>query len=62
MSITGRSSIRRLKDYPVVVDLDELGPVGRRATGGRDGLRFERFTEGVSGASGTSANALPGVR
>ena len=49
MSITGRSSIRRLKDCPVVVDLDEFGPVGRRATGGRDGLRFERFTEVCQG-------------
>jgi hypothetical protein len=27
------------------VDLDELGPVGERATGGRNGRRFERFAE-----------------
>ena len=45
MSITGSSSIRRLKDYPVVVALHELSPVGRRATGGRDGRRFERFAQ-----------------
>ena len=45
MSITGSSSIRRLKDCPVVVDLHELSPVGRWATGGRDGRRLERFAE-----------------
>ena len=36
---------RSFLSCPVVVDLDELGPVGRRATGGRDGWRFERFAE-----------------
>jgi hypothetical protein len=36
MSITGSSSIRRLKDCLVVVDLHELGPVGGRSTGRRD--------------------------
>jgi hypothetical protein len=36
MSITGSSSIRRLKECPVVIGLHELSPVGRRATGGRD--------------------------
>jgi hypothetical protein len=36
MSMSGSLSIRRLKDCPVVVDLHELSPVGRRATGGRD--------------------------
>ena len=41
--------IRRLKDCPVVVDLHELGPVGRRATGGRDGRRFERFAKVCQG-------------
>ena len=45
MSITGSSSIRRLKDCPVVMDLHELAPVDRRATGGRDGRRLERLTE-----------------
>ena len=45
MSIAGSSSIRRLKDVAVVVDLHELSPVGRWATGGRDGRRLERFAE-----------------
>ena len=45
MSITGSSSIRRLKDCPVVVGLDNLAPVGRRATGGREGRWFEWFAE-----------------
>ena len=36
---------RCLKDCPVVVDLHELSPVGRWATGGRDGRWFERFAE-----------------
>jgi hypothetical protein len=36
---------RRLKDCPVVVGVDNLAPVNRRATGGRDGRRFERFAE-----------------
>ena len=45
MSITGSSSIRRLKDCPVVMDLHELSPVDRRATGGRDGRWFERFAK-----------------
>jgi hypothetical protein len=40
---------RRLKDCPVVVDLHELSPVGRRATGGRDGRRLERFAEMCQG-------------
>jgi hypothetical protein len=30
---------------PVVVDLHELSPVGRRAMGGRDGRRLERVAE-----------------
>ena len=45
MSITGSSSIRRLKDCPVVMDLHELSPVNRRATGGREGRWLERFAE-----------------
>ena len=45
MSITGSLSIRRLKDCPVVMDLHELSPVDRRATGGRDGRWFERFAK-----------------
>ena len=34
-----------LKDCPVVVGLHELSPVGRRATGCRDGRRLEWFAE-----------------
>ena len=45
MSITGRSSIRRLKDVAVVMDLHELAPVGGRATSGRDGRRLEWLAE-----------------
>ena len=45
MSITGSSSIRRLKDGAVVMDLHELAPVGGRAPGGRDGRRLKRFAE-----------------
>ncbi len=43
MSIAGSSSIRRLKDVAVVMDLHELAPVGGRATSGRDGRRLEWF-------------------
>ena len=35
----------RLKDVAVVVDLDELSPVGGRHAGRRDWRRFERFAE-----------------
>ena len=45
MSITGSSSIRRLKDCPVVVDLHELSPVGGWPAGGRHGRRLERFAQ-----------------
>ena len=34
-----------LKDCPVVVNLHELSPVGRRATGGRDWRRLGRFAQ-----------------
>jgi len=36
---------RRLSHVAFVVDLHELSPVGRWATGGRDGRWFERFAE-----------------
>ena len=36
---------RRLSPIAFVVDLHELSPVGRWATGGRDGRWFERFAE-----------------
>ena len=39
MSITGSSSICRLKDCPVVVDLHELSPVGGWPAGRRHGRR-----------------------
>jgi hypothetical protein len=45
MSIAGSSSIRRLKDCPVVVGLDNVAPVGGRATGRQDWRRLERFAE-----------------
>ena len=45
MSIAGSPSISRLKDVALVVDLDELAPVGGRATSGRDGRRLEWFAE-----------------
>jgi hypothetical protein len=45
MSIAGSSSIRRLKDVAVVMDLHELAPVGGRATSGREGRRLERLAE-----------------
>jgi len=34
-----------LKGVALVVDLDELAPVGGRATSRRDGRRFERFAK-----------------
>ena len=45
MSMSGSSSIRRLKECPVVIGLREFSPVGRRATGGRDWRRLERFAQ-----------------
>jgi hypothetical protein len=36
---------RRSKDVAIVMDLHEIGPVGGRTTGGRDGRRFEQFVE-----------------
>jgi hypothetical protein len=34
-----------LKDCPVVADLHEFAPVVGRAASGRDGRRFDRFSE-----------------
>ena len=45
MSIAGSSSGDAGKIARSKVDLHELSPVGRRAMGGRDGRRFERFAE-----------------
>ena len=61
MSITGSSSIRRLKDCPVVMDLHGLSPVDRRATGGRDGRWFERFAEVCQGLT-LRGRSHPGLR
>ena len=45
MSIAGSSSIRRLKDVAVVLGLNELVPVGRRAPRGCDWWWLERFAK-----------------
>jgi hypothetical protein len=45
MSITGSSSIRRLKDVAIVVNLDKLAPVGGWAPGRRVGRRLDRFAK-----------------
>ena len=45
MSITGSSSISRLKDIAVVRDVHGLAPVGRRAPGGCERRRLEWFAE-----------------
>jgi hypothetical protein len=45
MSIAGSSSIRRLNDVAIVMDLHELAPVGGRATSGRHRWRLERFAK-----------------
>ena len=60
MSITGSSSIRRLKDFPVVVGLDNLAPVGGRATGGREGRWFEWFAEVCQGLT-SRGRSHPGL-
>jgi hypothetical protein len=41
MSITGRIVGGRLKDVAVVMGLDDLAPVGRRAPSRRERRRFE---------------------
>ncbi len=60
MSITGSSSIRRLKDCPVVVHLHEFAPVGGRATSGRDGRRLEWFAEVCQGLT-SRGRSHPGL-
>ena len=47
MSIAGSSSIRRLNDVAIVMDLHELAPVDGRATSGRHRWRLERFAKCV---------------
>ena len=61
MSIAGSSSIRRLQDCPLVVDLDELAPVGGRATSGRDRWWLERFAE-VCERLTSRGRSHPGLR
>ena len=50
-----------LKDVAVVMDLHELSPVDRRATGGRDGRWFERFAEVCQGLT-LRGRSHPGLR
>jgi hypothetical protein len=51
-----------LKDCPVVVDLHELSPVGRRATGGRDWRRLERpLTPSTPALSPTLSHPSPAL-
>ena len=45
ISITGRKVYPSLEDVALVVDLDELAPVGGRATSRGDGRTFERFAK-----------------
>ena len=52
---------RRLSHVAFVVDLHELSPVDRRATGGRDGRRFERFAE-VGKDLTSRGRSHPGLR
>ena len=40
---------RHLNRFAIVMDLHELAPVDRRATGGRDGRRLERLAEVYEG-------------
>ena len=40
---------RHLNRFAIVMDLHELAPVDRRATGGRDGRRLERLAEVCEG-------------
>jgi hypothetical protein len=61
MSITGTSSIRRLNRVAFVMGLDELGPFGGRAAGGRDGRRLERFAEVCKGMT-SRGRSHPGLR
>ena len=49
-----------LKDCPVVMDLHELSPVGRRATGGREGRWFEWFAEVCQGLT-SRGRSHPGL-
>ena len=61
MSIAGSSSIRRLKDVAVVLGLNELVPVGRRAPRGCDWWRLERFAKMREGLT-SRVRSHPGLR
>ena len=61
MSITGTSAIRQLNRVAFVMGLDELGPFGGRAAGGRDGRRLERFAE-VGQDLTSRGRSHPGLR
>ncbi len=52
---------RRLSHVAFVVDLHELSPVGRWATGGRDGRWFERFAKVCQGLT-LRGRRHPGLR
>ena len=52
---------RRLSHVAFVVDLHELSPVGRWATGRRDGRWFERFAEICQGLT-SRGRSHPGLR
>jgi len=52
---------RLLKDCPVVMGLDNVAPVGGRATGRQDWRRFERFAEVCQGLT-SRGRSHPGLR
>ena len=51
---------RHLNRFAIVMDLHELAPVDRRATGGRDGRRLERLTEVCEGLT-SRGRSHPGL-
>jgi len=52
---------RHLNRFAIVMDLHELAPVDRRATGGRDGRRLERFAKMREGLT-SRGRSHPGLR
>ena len=51
---------RHLNRFAIVMDLHELAPVDRRATGGRDGRRLERLAEVCEGLT-SRGRSHPGL-
>jgi len=51
---------RHLNRFAIVMDLHELAPVDRRATGGRDGRRLGRFAEVCEGLT-SRGRSHPGL-